>query len=265
MHQLYRHTHTISTPFSPRPASSSHKLSANPAPTNQSTNDHNHTPQIHTQTHTQIPQPYSPTKTHNHTQTPTRRQAPTTTLTTHREAMPYPDVDAQPASSGLTVRPSGRTRRRSTDAVAEPAIGQARHQAGCALSHTPDQATRRNSTGHVQDQARLGQAIDTASDEASRPVSANFSAKPDRGLIRGACRADESTTRREATTHADVDAPMQVPACCQGCGPAKPDRGQESMSQSPAMHDAPRTVPTASRVISPLQAIRPPGLSSLKA
>ena len=40
------------------------------------------------------------------------------TLTTHREAMPYLDVDAQPASSGLTVRPSGRTRRRSPDAVA---------------------------------------------------------------------------------------------------------------------------------------------------
>ena len=71
----------------------------------------------------------APTQPHKRTQTPTRRQAPPTTLTTHREAMPYLDVDAQPASSGLTVRPSGRTRRRSTDAVAAFATGQARYQA----------------------------------------------------------------------------------------------------------------------------------------
>ena len=55
---------------------------------------------------------------------------------------------------------------------------------------------------------------------------------------------------------------MIVPACCQGCGPAKPDRGQESVSQSPAMRDAPRTVPTASRVISPLEAGWPSGLQA---
>ena len=41
------------------------------------------------------------------------------------------DVDAQPASSGLTVRPLGRTRSRSPDALAathRSAIGQARHR-----------------------------------------------------------------------------------------------------------------------------------------
>ena len=145
---------------------------AHTASTNQSTNDTvQHTPQIphpythhefraHTapQTHTPIQshkrtRPHShhkrtqPPQTHNShkpTPTPTRRQAPTT-LSTHREAMPYLDVDAQPASSGLTVRPSGRTRRRSPDAVAEFAIGQTRHQAGCALNHTPDQATHSQS------------------------------------------------------------------------------------------------------------------------
>ena len=44
-------------------------------------------------------------------------------------------------------------------------------------------------TGRVPDRIRPGQAIDTAFDETSRPVSANFSAKPDSRLIRDAIRA----------------------------------------------------------------------------
>ena len=70
---------------------------------------HNHTASTNTyslHTHT------ASTKTHAHS---TQARPPTQTLTLtplHREAMPCPDVDAQPASSGLTVRPSGRTRSR---------------------------------------------------------------------------------------------------------------------------------------------------------
>ena len=112
-----------------------------------STNTHNHTaPHPHaphtTNTHNHTaPHPYSlhrhpqPPQTaiqpHKHTQprsTPAR--PPTQTLTpTHREAMPCPDVDAQPASSGLTVRPSGRP------ASSGPIVGPRR----------PDGRTRRRS------------------------------------------------------------------------------------------------------------------------
>ena len=54
--------------------------------------------------------------------------------------------------------------------------------------------TVHNLTGRMQDQARpnqtgSGQAIEHAFDETSRPVSANFSAKPDSTLLRNASRA----------------------------------------------------------------------------
>ena len=140
MHQLI-HCHTLLQPFSKiflfriyvpttyTPAmldfdldetsvSGFHKHTRQTAPANQSTNDTVHTLQIsHTHstntTTIQPPQTHTAPQTHNDTNahsTPAR--PPTQTLTpSHREAMPYPDVDAQPASSGLTVRPSGRTRR----------------------------------------------------------------------------------------------------------------------------------------------------------
>ena len=70
MYQPYRHTHAISTSFSPRPASGLHRLHANPATANQSTNDTvQHTPQPYTRhkfrAHT-APQTHS---LHRHTQT----------------------------------------------------------------------------------------------------------------------------------------------------------------------------------------------------
>ena len=105
-------------------------LRAHPASTNQSTNDtvHTHKHRYHTHTHPTDSAPIQPhkntaTQPHKHPQpyadthaTPSPADvddvdadaldvvaAPT--LSTHREAMPYLDVDAQPASSGLTVRP----------------------------------------------------------------------------------------------------------------------------------------------------------------
>ena len=78
-------------------------------------------PQTHTHTRTpQIPRPYGPTnaqqpQTHCPTDTNTTQNRPPTltTLTpSHREAMPYPDVDAASAPFRTS------------------AIGQARHQAG---------------------------------------------------------------------------------------------------------------------------------------
>ena len=67
---------------SPRPYSPHKPIHQRHCPTNKPSHRyHAHTaPQTHTDTHT-APQP------------PTRRQAPPTTLTTHREAMPYLDVD----------------------------------------------------------------------------------------------------------------------------------------------------------------------------
>ena len=153
------HTDTP-TPYRPRfrqdQRSGSHKFHANPATANQSTNDTvQHTPQPYTRhkfrAHT-APQTHSlhkhtaSTDTHRHT-----RRRPPPTLTTHREAMPYLDVDAQPASSGLTVRPSGRTRRRSLRPIsylrnwAGQAPGSTR-QAACRIR--PYQ-TRLNQTGSV--------------------------------------------------------------------------------------------------------------------
>ena len=59
------------------------------------------------------------------------------------------------------------------------------------MGHTPDQAMPRNSTGQAPDRPRTGsgQAIDPIFDGTSRPASANFSARPDSGLIRDASRA----------------------------------------------------------------------------
>ena len=159
------HTHTTRKPIHQRHRPPN--LHAHTATTNQSTNDtvHTHKHRYHTHTHsTEFRAHTASTDTHSHTapQTPTdhpRDAKPTTTLTTHREAMPYLDVDAQPASSGLTVRPSGRpassgpivgprrpdgrTRTRRPDADAAPyqsAIGQARNRTG------------HNLTGRMQDQ-----------------------------------------------------------------------------------------------------------------
>ena len=97
MYQLYRHTHTISTPFSPRPASGSHKFRANPAHTNQSTNDTAHT--LHKHHTPQIPQPYTTTNsTHAPVQPPQTHSlhkhpqpySPTPTRTTyHKHPQPY--------------------------------------------------------------------------------------------------------------------------------------------------------------------------------
>ena len=49
-----------------------------------------------------------------------------------------------------------------------------------------------------------------------------------------------------------------VPACCQGCGPAKPDRGQESVSQTPATRRKTKTVPSGPQARSYRQVLDPP-------
>ena len=151
------HVHTTHKPIHQRPQT--HKP-----------NHRYHTPQI--------PQPYSlhkHTQPHKHTTThthSTQARPPTQTLTpSHREAMPYPDVDAAPMQSQPRCS-------RSPDALAathRSAIGQARYQ-------TVHNLTGRYQTEHVQDQAKpnqtgSGQAIDHIFDETSRPVSANFSAR----------------------------------------------------------------------------------------
>ena len=120
MHQLYRHTHTISTPFSTRPASGFHtspRQSSHRKPIHQRHCPHpqphtRHEFRAHTAPHTttqppQTPTPIQPPQTHAHTapqthtptqphrrtrphslhkhtptQPPTRRRPPTT-LTTH--------------------------------------------------------------------------------------------------------------------------------------------------------------------------------------
>ena len=110
---------------------------------------------------------------------------PPTTTSTNTRAKPPPQISTRrlPAPTTLTLTPSQHRCRRSL-------------------------ASAGNSTGQVSDRPRTGsgQAIDPASDETSRPVSANFSAKPDSRLIRDAIRADAVV---------DVDTPMQiqVPAC----------------------------------------------------
>ena len=128
---------------------------------------HKHTP-IHAQTKPQIPRPYSPTNA----------QQPQT-------LQPHCPTDTNPTQN----RPRRRCRRIDVDAddaaPPPPAIGQARHQAGHTLTgrvpDRPDQAR--------PDHTKSGQAIGFAFAKTSAPVSANFFAKPDRGLICDASRA----------------------------------------------------------------------------
>ena len=88
-------TNPPTTQSTKSPRSSSHK--------NQSTNDHRRTNQttdttLHKyHTHTASTNTHGPTNTHAHS---TQARPPTQTLTpSHREAMPYPDVDAAPMQS----------------------------------------------------------------------------------------------------------------------------------------------------------------------
>ena len=120
-HTTDTHTTTNSAPIQPH--TQPHSL-------------HNHTASTDTHRHA-TPQ------THNYTHANAMPARPPPTLTTHREATPYPDVDAQPASNGLTVRPSGRTRRRSPDAVAAPMPSQP------PIRPQFDEQRTRNSTGHA--------------------------------------------------------------------------------------------------------------------
>ena len=108
-------THSADVDFDETSVPVSTHLRANPAPANQSTNDTVHTHHRYHK-HTTIqphkhPQPYADT----HTTQP----RPPPTLTTHREAMPYLDVDA----------------------VAAFAIGQARHRTGQVQDQTGSDQT----------------------------------------------------------------------------------------------------------------------------
>ena len=203
MHQLYRHTHTISTPFSPRPASGFHTFPRPHSHTNQSTNDT--VPQTHaTDTHTTTNYRY-----HNHTapQTPTtiRRHphdAGPPTLSTHREAMPYPDVVAAPTLQSQP--PSGSVHSQSD-----------RHQADHFVPQDwPNQVIRPDQATH-QTKTRSGQVIDTSFAETSRQVSANFSAKPDHGSIRDACEP----CRRVDVDTVDAGALALIAETCRGRSP----------------------------------------------
>ena len=153
MHQLYRHTHTISTPFSPRPASGSHKFHAHTAPANQSTNDtvHTHTPQIpHPYCPTNAQQRKHPTATHATPGPPTL-----TTLTpTHRRCRST-DVDAAPVGSQLD-RPD-RQDQSTHSQLNRPGTRQTKYR------FRPDQI--RHQTGRVQDQTRPNQ---TGQDQFTR-------------------------------------------------------------------------------------------------
>ena len=188
---------------------------ANPATTNQSTNDRpttthhrftpKHTPQT-TPIHTpQIPQPHSPTKTtpiqphkthtHTATQTPTRRtrRRPPPTLTTHREAMPYPDVVAAPMQSQPRTGPQlDRPGTRQDQATA--AIGQARQtgsdrtrpdqkQAQAGLDKVrpdrtiPDQVSDRTESGHTR-QAVTRQAAHSQTGSGHDVITGQESGRP---------------------------------------------------------------------------------------
>ena len=161
-------------------------------------------PQIHApiQPPQTNPQRHRPTNTHTHTTTDTHPQIPHPYR--HPQTGPNrPPHTYTPANRHTTQAPTTLTLTPTHSTPTQPpsAIRQARYQTG----HV--------STGHTI----LGQAIDPASDETSRPASANFSAKPDSGLIRDAIRADAVV---------DVDAPMltlilmQVPACrCRASSP----------------------------------------------
>ena len=169
MHQLYRHTHTISTPFSPRPASGLHRYtrqSSHRKPIHQRHRPTDTRAQPATQTnppttlphryHTpQIPQPYSLHKHHTTIHTHHNRTAPQTHAT-----------QARPTDADVVDAPtlSQHRRRRSS------AIGQARRR------------IRPHKTG--QDQAR------PLTTHSTRPASGlrKFSAKPDHKLIRDAIR-----------------------------------------------------------------------------
>ena len=154
-------------------------LHVHTATQNQSTNDT--VPRISTQANPlpQIPRPRCPTSQ--------------TTTDTHPHRLTR---DAGPPTLTLTLTPSHST-------LTQPQPPPIRNWTGQAPDRIRLNQTRPN-------RIRPGQAIGPASDETSRPASANFSAKPDSGLIRDAIRADAVV---------DVDAPMltlilmQVPAC----------------------------------------------------
>ena len=195
MHQQ-TYCHTLSKPLSQIflfriYAPTTHAIDLDPDETSVpvSTNTHTHTtpqtnPPTTTDTHPQIPHPQTPTN-------------PTPTQIPH----PYSPTSTQPHKH--TAPHHTPTHAPQTDAgPTDVDVDAASMSSQPRLS--PFRASDRPSTG--SDQTRSGQAIDPASDETSRPVSANFSPKPDSRLIRDAIRADAVV---------DVDAPMQiqVPAC----------------------------------------------------
>ena len=153
--------HTAPTLISTRPAFQSPHISApiQPPQTNPPTTlFHNHTPRI--------PRPYSLHK-RTTTQPPTRRRPPPT-LTTHREAMPYLDVDAdaptlthtrldRPGIRQDQTKPGQSQDQATRQQLDRPGIRQAAHR--IRLDQTrldqvrpdrtrPDQVSDRTESGH---------------------------------------------------------------------------------------------------------------------
>ena len=173
MHQLYRHTYTISTPFSPRPASGFHTFRAHTATqTNpqrhRPPNLHAHTthkpihqrPQPHRYTHKhtpQIPRPYSPTDAHRHPRDAgPRRRCRRTAKRCHT-----PTLTFSPPQAGLQ---SG-LQAGHADVVAAPMQSQPRTSPQLDRPDRQDQTKpnrtgsghSRNWTGQVSDKNRLDQ------------------------------------------------------------------------------------------------------------
>ena len=120
-------------------------------------------------------------------------------------SFPFPQTPTAALATQTSTLLPPLPQRPARNAVAGPptTLTQTPSQPRCRRSHAPV----RNSTGQASDrirlnqarpgQARLGQnrirpghAVDHAFDETSRPVSANFSARPGRKSIRDAIRAD---------------------------------------------------------------------------
>ena len=200
------HSTDIDSDETSAPAST--HLRANPATTNQSTND----TQIPNHTHTtnsapiQPPHPYSlhknthPLDAAQATDVDVDVDADAQTLMQHRcSRSPIPvhnwtgqdrQDQIEPGKTGLDqVRPD-RTR---PDQVSD------RPRTEPDGTGTGHDLTGHCQTGRIQDQIepdqtrqnqiRPGQAVGFAFDETSRPASANFSAKPDSTLLRNASRA----------------------------------------------------------------------------
>ena len=136
---------------------------------------HNHEFRAHTAPHTTTQPPQTPTDTHRHATPQTHNYThanatparPPPTLTTHREAMPCPDVVAAPMHS-QSDRPGTGSGHTKPDSIRPRPQLDRPYQARQAQAVRSNQARRQ--AGYAQDQAGLGKV---RSDQVSdRPGTA---------------------------------------------------------------------------------------------